>query len=52
MNIKDVLGGALTEINGLVGLGEDVILGVEGGLLLTVTEVASAIVGLLTVSLL
>lgn len=49
-DIKGVLGGALVEINGLVGLGEDVILGLEGGLLLTVTEVAAAIVGLLTVS--
>lgn len=49
-DIKGVLGGALVEINGLVGLSEDIVLGLEGGLLLTVTEVASAIVGLLTVS--
>ena len=50
-DIKGVLGDALVDINALVGLSEDVVLGLEGGLLLTVTEVAAAIVGLLTVRL-
>ncbi|KAI0712873.1 hypothetical protein C8Q72DRAFT_799263 [Fomitopsis betulina] len=50
-DIKGVLGDALVDINALVGLSEDVVLGLEGGLLLTVTEVAAAIVGLLTVVL-
>lgn len=50
-NIKGVLGDALVEINGLVGQSQTVILGVEGGALLAVGDVAAAIVGLLTVSL-
>lgn len=48
-DIKGVLGDALVDINALVGLSEDIVLGLEGGLLLTVTEVAAAVVGLLTV---
>ncbi|EED83321.1 predicted protein [Postia placenta Mad-698-R] len=50
-NIKGVLGDALWEINGLVGQGHNVILGLSGGNLLTVSDVATAIGGLLTLVL-
>ncbi|KAH9925972.1 uncharacterized protein B0H18DRAFT_1007191 [Fomitopsis serialis] len=50
-NIKGVIGGALSEVSQLVGQSQDIILGVEGGALLTVTEVASAVVGLLSLVL-
>ncbi|KZT06620.1 uncharacterized protein LAESUDRAFT_759132 [Laetiporus sulphureus 93-53] len=51
LDIKAVLGDALTEINALVGESTSVILGTTDGVLLTVAEVAGAIVGLLTLIL-
>lgn len=50
-NIKGVLGGALGDVNGLVGQSTSVILAtVDGTAQVTVTELAQIIAGLMTVS--